>query len=343
MIMALDHLIDRPRFLDLPMLNPLSEVLRSLRLKGGVFLEAALTAPWAVSSYLTAEHCRPILANPAHMMSCHFVVEGRMQASIGGEPAVEIGTGGLLLVPRNDVHVLASEPGITPVDGNDLVMPTPGGGLARIVHGGGGARTRLVCGFLGTDDLHHPLIDALPRCLTADTRQAASRPLLEASFAFAAAELHAGRIASSDVLAQLSEMLFVEAVHRYVAALDATAVGWLGALKDPQIGRALALLHRDIAMPWTADHLAREVGMSRSAFVERFTTHVGVPPIRYLTRWRMETAKIQLRRSAHSVAQVAHAVGYDSDEAFSRAFKREIGLAPAAWRAQRAGGGRAAH
>jgi AraC-like DNA-binding protein len=170
--------------------------------------------------------------------------------------------------------------------------------------------------------------------LTLDVRQGMSRNWIEASVRFAAAELAGGMLASSSVMSRLSETLFVEAVRHYSSTLADENAGWLKGLKDPQVGRALALIHQNIRTPWSAETLAREVAMSRSAFMDRFTTLVGIPPIRYLTVWRLRTAKLQLRETGKSVSQLAHSVGYESEEAFSRAFKREFGLSPVRWRAQ---------
>jgi AraC-like DNA-binding protein len=270
------------------------------------------------------------------MIAYHFLIEGRMTVSVEGEPARDVNAGEVVMLPRNDTHVLASGPGIAPVDGHHLVQPAPDGGLARVIYGGGGEPVRLVCGFLGCEDARNPLIASLPRLLTVDVQQATSRDLIETSLKFAVAELIDGRLAASSVLSRLSELLLVEAVRRYVETFGEPQTGWLRGLKDPNVGRALALLHQDVAAPWTVEMLAKEVALSRSAFVDRFTSLVGVPPIRYLTAWRMEIAKIQLRETTKSIAQVAYTVGYESEEAFSRAFKREIGTSPAPWREQQA-------
>jgi AraC-like DNA-binding protein len=318
------------------MADTLSDVLRSVRLRGGVFLDARFTAPWAVNSYVTAKDCMPILASPAQMIAYHFLIEGRMLVSVEGEPALEVRAGEVVLLPRNDTHVLASAPGVAPVDGHRLVRPAPYGGLGRVDYGGGGAPVRMVCGFLGCEDGYNPLIDSLPRLLAVDVHEATSRDLIESSLKFAVGELVEGRLAASGVLSRLSELLLVEAVRRYADGLGDHKTGWLRGLRDPNVGRALALIHRNIAAPWTAETLAKEVALSRSAFMDRFTTLVGVPPIRYLTSWRMETAKIELRETPKSVAQVAYTVGYESEEAFSRAFKREVGVSPAPWRERHA-------
>jgi len=317
-------------------MDPLSDVLRSVRLTGGVFLDARFTAPWSVSGNMAAEDCRSFLASPEHVpaqiIAYHVVIAGELFAAVDGEPPMHVAAGEIVLIPRNDTNSLASAAGLKPLKARDLVQAPNGGGLPWIRHGGGGAATHIVCGFLASDDAYNPLIAALPRLLKVDIREAASRDWIEASIRFAAAELTHGRVASPDVMSRVAELLFVEAVRRYADALPSDAAGWLRGLKDPQVGRALALIHRDIAGPWSAESLAREVALSRSAFIERFTGLVGVPPIRYLTSWRLQTARLRLRESSRSLRQIAHAVGYTAEEAFSRAFKREFGVSPGRWR-----------
>ncbi|MDC7786797.1 AraC family transcriptional regulator [Rhodoplanes sp. TEM] len=315
--------------------DPLSDLLRSVRLVGGVFLDARFTAPWSISARMTAEDCLPFLKAPAQLVAYHVAVSGRFALIIDGEPPLEVRPGEIVLLPRNDVHVMASAPDVVPVSARALIRPAEDGGLAHIDHGGGGDETRMVCGFLATEDVHVALAAVLPRVLKVDIREAASRDLIEASVRFAANELASGRLGSSEVMSRLSELLLAEAMRHATAARAADA-GLLRGLADPQIGRALALIHRDLAAPWSADRLARAAGLSRTAFVERFGRLVGMPPIRYLTAGRLETARLQLRETARSAAQIAHAVGYESEEAFSRAFKRAFGLSPAAWRRTRA-------
>ncbi len=318
------------------MMDPLSDALRSVRLTGGIFLDAHFTAPWCVTAQIGAEDCKPFLASVAQVIAYHFVVDGALYVCVGDEPPMQVQAGEIVLLPRNDLHILASAPGLRPVRTGTLIQPAADGGLARISHGGGGEPSRLVCGFLGTEDAYNPLIAALPSVLRFGVHEAASRDWIEASVRFAASELAAGRLASSGVMSRLSELLLVEAVRQYASTLAENEAGWLRGLRDPQVGRALALIHRDIGAPWSAETLAREVGLSRSAFMDRFRELIGVPPIRYLTIWRLRTARLQLRETGKSVGQLAHAVGYGSEEAFSRAFKREFGLSPARWREQKA-------
>jgi AraC-like DNA-binding protein len=315
-------------------MDPLSEVLRSVRLTGGIFLDSRFTAPWCVFTQLLPDDIKSFLAMPTQVIAYHFIIEGRLLITVDGEPPMEAGTGEVVLLPRNDAHTMTSALGLKPVPASDLIQPSAEGGLARISHGGGGEEVHLVCGFLASEDLHNPLIATLPRMLKLDVRQGTSRDWVEASVRFAASELSKGNFASSSVLSRLSELLFVEAVREYSSKLGEREAGWLKGLADPQIGRALALIHHDIGAPWSAEALAKEVALSRSAFVDRFTTLVGLPPIRYLTLWRLQTARLNLRETRTPIAQLAHSVGYESEEAFSRAFKREFGLPPARWRDQ---------
>jgi AraC-like DNA-binding protein len=336
MILPLVGLTIRPDLETTRMTDALSDVLRSVRLKGGVFLDAQFTAPWAVSSYVTSKDCRPVLAMPTQIIGYHFVVEGRMLASVKGEPAVEVRAGEVVLLPRNDTHILASDPDVPPVDGHGLVQRAPDGRLARVRYGGGGTPVHIVCGFLGCEDVQDPLIASLPRLLTVNVQEATSRELIETTMNFAVGEPFESRVAASSVISRLSELLLIEAVRRYADGIGGQQAGWLRGLKDLSVGRALALIHQNLAAPWTAESLAKEVALSRSAFADRFTSLVGVPPIRYLTSWRMETAKIQLLETRKSIAQVGYTVGYESEEAFSRAFKREVGISPAPWREKHA-------
>jgi AraC-like DNA-binding protein len=315
--------------------DALSDVLRVIRLVGGVFLEAEFTVPWCVSGKVSAEHCKPFQVTPRHVIASHFVAAGRMQLQIEGSDPIEAWAGELLLLPHNDMHVFGSDLTLPVTPAHQFMQTAPRGGFTRIRFGGGGAATQLLCGFLGSDISFSPLLSSLPRVLKLDVRATPSGAWIESSFRFAINEIAAGRMGSATVIAKLSELLFVEAVGQFVASLPAEKRGWLAGLRDPQIGRALALLHGRPTEAWTAEMLAAQVGMSRSVFADRFRALIGEPPMHYLTLWRMHVAAQQLREGPASVAQVAFAVGYDSEAAFSRAFKRQFGTSPGVWRRQR--------
>lgn len=288
-----------------------------------------------MTSQLKPEHCAPLLGPASHMIFYHYVVEGQLHVGLEGEDAFVLGPGEVVLLPRNDVHLLGSDLGLTPALGSDIIRPPKDGELFSIHHGGDGARTRLVCGFLGCDSADgNPVISTLPAALRLNIEDGGAAEWIRSSFQFAADEVAAGRPGSEAVLAKLSELLFVEAVRRYADTLPEDQTGWLAGLRDPYVARALALLHRDIARSWTVDELGREVGLSRSALADRFTHLIGVPPMHYLTNWRLQVAAQELRNSSAALAQIAGTVGYESEAAFSRAFKKAFGTAPATWRRQ---------
>ena len=217
--------------------------------------------------------------------------------------------------------------------GSDIIQPPKDGGLFSIRHGGAGGRTRMICGFLGCASAEgNPVISTLPSLLKLNVEQGGAAEWIRSTFQYAAEEVSAGRPGSETVLAKLSELLFVEAVRRYAEALPDGQTGWLAGLREPYVARALALLHRDITRRWTVDDLGREVGLSRSALADRFIRLIGAPPMHYLANWRMQVATQQLRSTSASLAQIAEIVGYDSEAAFSRAFKKAFGAAPATWR-----------
>jgi AraC-like DNA-binding protein len=305
-----------------------------IRLAGGVFLEAELSAPWCISGKVSADDCRPFMVTPRHIIASHFVAAGRMQLRIDGGDTIEVRASELVLLPHNDAHTFGSDLNVAVMPARQVIRPPPGGGISRIKYGGGGEVTQLLCGFLGSEAAFSPLLASLPPVLKLDLRATASGAWIESSFRFAVSEIAAGRIGSGTVITKLSELLFVEAVSQFVASLTGERRGWLAGLRDPQIGRALALLHARATDEWTAESLALEVGMSRSVFAERFTSLVGHPPMHYLALWRMHLAAQQLREGHGSVAQIAFEVGYGSEAAFSRAFKRQFGTSPGIWRRQ---------
>jgi AraC-like DNA-binding protein len=316
-------------------MDALSDVLRVAHLTGGVFLHADFFAPWCMAARVAPEHCTPVLGPASHLILYHYVVEGDLHIRVDGEDGegLTIGAGEVVLLPRNDLHLMGSDLSLPPVVGTDIIQPPKDGGLFSIHHGGTGGRTRMICGFLGCASAEgNPVISTLPSLLKLNVEQGGAAEWIRSTFQYAAEEVSAGRPGSETVLAKLSELLFVEAVRRYAEALPDGQTGWLAGLREPYVARALALLHRDVARRWTVDNLGREVGLSRSALADRFIRLIGVPPMHYLANWRMQVAIQKLRNTSASLAQVAEIVGYDSEAAFSRAFKRAFGAAPATWR-----------
>lgn len=320
-------------------MDALSDVLRVVRMKGGLFLHAEFTAPWCISSQLGADDCALLLKGARHFVQYHYVIDGHFLARCGDGPAKEVGPGQVIMTPHNDPHFMGTDLGGPATPSRQLVTVPPHGGLWEIHHGGGGEKSRIVCGWLGCDLVKgNPLIDALPPMLIFDTGDAAAPSWIKGTLDFAAGEISAGRAGSETVLAKLSELLFVEALRRYVDELPADQTGWLAGLRDQYISRALARMHADVAKPWTVDDLGREVGLSRSALADRFSAVMGETPMRYLTRWRLQVAAHALQTSDAPLAEVAEQVGY-TEFAFNRAFKREFGASPALWRKAEAAAG----
>jgi AraC-like DNA-binding protein len=314
-------------------MDTLSEILRVGRLRGGIFLHAEFTAPWCILSEVTAKDMGGLLEGSERLVLYHYVAEGRLVAGLPGGSPLEVGAGEVVIFPHNDAHLLGSRLDLAPVKAGQLVRVPPDGGPWVIRHGGGGEVTRVVCGFLGCDCFDgNPLAAALPPILHFDTRQGARAAWLRSSLEFAAHEIAERRAGSQAVLAKLSELLFVEAVRRYAETLPPQHSGWLAGLRDQFISRALVAIHARVREQWTVDDLGREVGLSRSALAGRFTRLIGEPPMRYLARWRLQLAANRLRNSDMPLARIAREVGYESEAAFNRAFKRSFGAPPAAWR-----------
>jgi len=314
-------------------MDALQDILRTMRLSGAIFLEADFTAPWCVTSKLTPEDCKPFMPEPNQLIAYHYVTAGRLVVETEGMPAVTVAAGEVILLPRNDEHVIGSGENLKPISADGLIQPANDGGLARIVHGGGGERTQILCGFLGTNAPKTPVCDLLPKMLTISFEQQVGR-WIESSVRLAAGRMCQAGPQSPALLGRLAELLFIEAVSRYVAALPQETSGWLAGLRDPIIGRALALLHGPMTHRWTTEELAREVGLSRSAFAERFTSLIGEPPMRYLAHWRLQAAAQRLTNSHEPIARIAFEAGYDSEAAFNRAFKRMFSLPPSGFRQQ---------
>ena len=306
-------------------MDALSDVLRVAHLTGGVFLHAEFFAPWCIATRVAPEHCAPFLGPASHLIIYHYVVEGDLRVRVDGEhgDGIVIEAGEVVLLPRNDLHLMGSDLSLQPVAGGDIIHPPKNGGLFSIHHGGDGRRTRMVCGFLGCASAErNPVISSLPPLLKLKVEQGGAAEWIRSTFQYAAEEVAVGRPGSETVLAKLSELLFVETVRRYAEGVPDGQTGWFAGLRDPHVARALALLHREIARRWTVDDLGREVGLSRSALADRFIRMIGVPPMHYLSNWRMQVATEKLRNTSASLAQVAELVGYESEAAFSRAFKR---------------------
>jgi AraC-like DNA-binding protein len=326
--------------------DALSEVLGTIRLTGAVFLDMELRAQW---SYLTAPArtiADALMPDADHVIPYHLVTQGTCYARLLDGGPVELHAGDLILFPAGDRHVLATaseaalrlEP--TEITGESLDQFLKRGQIAALRTGSSGETTRIVCGFLACDRrLAEPILLSLPRMLRVGMRDGGTAAWVQSSIRYSVAESAASRPGSAIVLARLSEVLFAEAIRHYMDELPPGTSGWLAGLRDRYVGRALSLLHEQPAHPWTVDELAGKVGLSRSALSQRFGALVGAPPMQYLARWRTSLAATQLRDSDSAIIRVATEVGYESEAAFNRAFKREFGLPPAAWRKRAARNG----
>lgn len=313
-------------------MDPLSDLLRVMRLDGAYFYAVEAAAPWSVETAAARELTPRIMPAAEHLISYHLVTSGRCYGGLVGEDPVELVSGDVIVFPQGDAHVMSSEPARRPGANVHRVYSTR---YREVVVLGGAAEhdTSFFCGFLGCDRRpFNPLLTALPRQLhvrglSPDAFGGFTRQLVE--------ESRQGKAGAEAVLTRLAELMFIAVLRRYLEDLPPEHTGWLAGLRDELVGRVLALLHDRPGHPWTLDELAREAQSSRSNVARRFTELVGQPPMQYLTEWRMQVAASLLLRSGAKVAAVGATVGYDSEAAFSRAFKKATGIAPGAWRDER--------
>ncbi len=319
--------------------DTLSAVLGAVRLSGGMFFRVELRAPYAVTALGVEDIIASYAPGALHLMPFHLVTRGEIWFDVlGGEP-VQLRTGDVVVLPHGAVHTLTDTPGRSAVPVGSL-QHAIAGMPPTLRWGGNGPPSAALCGFFHCDGrIFNPLIDALPEVVV--VRHDADRSdwltlTLERTFT----ETLEHRPGGAALVERLTELLFIDVIQRYVE--EHAVGGWLGALDDPVVGRALALLHASPDRRWSTAELANAVGASRSMLNQRFTEVVRMPPMRYLAAWRMEMAAQQLIESRESIAAIASAVGYESEAAFNRAFRRHAGEPPAAWRrALRAGGSHA--
>lgn len=328
-----EELIKAPRLAGELHVEVMTDILSSMRLSGAVVFDAELVAPFCIVSHYGPEDCAKFFPVPAHLIPYHYVTEGRMWVQIGEDEPVLAEAGDLVLLARNDRHLLYSAPGVPVQEMEDVTIE--GAGPVCVRQEGSGARTRMYCGYLGSTSPEPALMQNLPPLMKVRMGDGARRLWTASSLQLAAGELQK----EPETVARMTELLFGEAVRRYLEALPEGEAAWLAGLRDPQIAKALRLIHDRYAQAWDVVSLAREVGMSRSAFAERFTQLIGEPPMRYFARWRMKIAANMLRDGRRNSGVVAFDVGFSSEAAFVRAFRREYGAPPATWRRQQQTGG----
>jgi pimeloyl-ACP methyl ester carboxylesterase/AraC-like DNA-binding protein len=306
-------------------MDVLDEILSSLRLTGGVVIDGEFTGDFCVAATFTPNHFAPFFPQPDTLISYHYVRSGQLLIEVPGLPPVLIDAGTVAILPRNDPHTLASRIGLPPADASQVSWVTKEG-VHRVAVGTDGPKAEVWCGFLGAQKSSaHPLLDALPPLLILDIAGGEAQ-WLDSSMRFLAEQTP-----SSEVVAKLAELFLAQAIRDYVEQLPAGSTGWLRGLTDPAVSKALSIIHTRYAEDLDVEGLAQEVGVSRSVLGERFTELLGEPPMRYCAGWRMRVAANMLRDGSNT-ASVAYAVGFNSEAAFNRAFKREYGEPPATWR-----------
>lgn len=310
-------------------MDPLSDVLRAVRVDGAFFYAVEASSPWRVNASAATQLTPRILPHAEHLISYHIVTEGRCWGGVKGDDLIELHPGDVIVFPQGDPHVMASSPDAPIIEADAAMAPPRYPNVMRI---GDASRrnTSFVCGFFGCDRRpFNPLLATLPRRLH---MRGLSQGWLGVFTREVVEESRQNRAGAECVLTRLAELMFIQVVRQYLETLPEGQTGWLAGLRDPLIGKALTQLHGRPAHPWTLAELAGEVAGSRSKLAERFNELVGQPPMQYLTHWRMQLAANLLSRAGAKVAAVAAEVGYGSEAAFSRAFKKATGVSPGSWR-----------
>jgi len=319
-------------------MDALSDVLRAVRLSGAFFFDVQACAPWCAETPLGSSVVEKMFPGSDHLICYHLIMEGSCWATLEGQEPIKLVAGDIIVLPHGDTHVLATAPGMRKSPEMSMYRRPNDGKLPSKISMGtaGGETAHFVCGFLGCDSRpYNPLLTALPRVIVVNDHASGA---LGAYFRAALAESKSERMGSADLLGRISELMFVDVVRRHLESLPADRMNWLAGLRDSYVGRALMALHANPARDWTLELLAAEAALSRSSFAERFAEFVGHPPMQYLTNWRMQLATNYLRNGTESVSAIANRVGYESEAAFSRAFKKVVGSPPSEWREQRVTG-----
>jgi len=310
----------------------LAETLRAVRLTGSVFLDACFTAPFGLISPKRFDANTP-MAHLRHVSVFHLIASGGCSVQLANGECREVSAGDIMLMPFADQHKFSNGRAVDVPLADDLVRPGPLKGIWTINHGGGGAETRMVCGFIESSEfLLTPVFRTLPALLVDRAEDDQVSALIKSTVSQILALTESAVPGSELMLGRLMELLFVEVLRRYATRLPHSAKGWFAALNDPLLGRALQSLHREPARRWTVEDLARQAGSSRTVLAERFHEVLGQAPIEYITCWRMQLAAERIRAGHGCLAAIAADVGYDSEAAFNRAFKRVTGVTPGRWR-----------
>jgi AraC-like DNA-binding protein len=314
-------------------MDPYSEILSALKLKGAVFFRAEFSAPWFIDAPPSSQLAAALGLDDTNVVSFHLLTEGEATVELPDGGILGLTEGEIVIFPHGDAHHLMSRDGTCRIEDAAVAPKVRARDLSPLRCGGGGAAAKFVCGYMACDPFFsRSVVQGLPAVISVNIRSDPAGRWVESSLLHLLDEVGSKNVGSEAVLAKLSEALFIEALRKYAAQLPEGNAGWLAAARDPYIGRALVLLHGRLAHPWTISGLAQNVGLSRSAFVERFSRLLSVPPMTYLTRLRLHMAARALVTSALSMPAIAAHVGYESEAAFNRAFSREMGMPPARYR-----------
>lgn len=317
-------------------MDVLSEVLKGLTLDGAVFFNGEFSKPWCAHEPDACTMASYIPSRPKNVIIFHLITHGQgyVRTQEDGR-TLPFGAGDIIIFPQGHAHILGNGPPVPPIDSSAEVRKVLAEGRMISQFGGGGELTKVICGYLTYNvQLGQVFLAGLPPIIKVHIRDSPSGQWLESTFQYSVDHAESGGPGSTAVIAKLSEVLFVETFRLYITKLPPTQTGWLAGVRDPAVGKALALLHQQPSHPWTIASLAEAVGLSRSVLAERFQHYLSDTPIGYLTRWRMQLAAQVLTSSSKSVAEVADEVGYESEPSFNRAFKREFGVPPARFRSQ---------
>jgi AraC-like DNA-binding protein len=317
-------------------MDVLSEVLKTVKLDGAVFFNGEFSSPWCAREPDACTMASYLPARPKHVIIFHLMTEGRGYVRIEEDGrGVPLQAGDIVILPQGNAHFMGNGHPVTPIDSAAQLQRVLAEGRMISQVGGGGELTKLICGYLTCDpQLCQVFLAGLPPIVKVHIRDSPSGQWLESTFQYSVDHAESSGPGSTAVIAKLSEVLFVETIRLYIAKLPPTQTGWLAGVRDPDVGKALALLHKQPSHPWTIASLANAVGLSRSVLAERFRHYLSDTPMGYLTRWRLQLAAQVLTSTSKSVAEVAGEVGYESEPSFNRAFKREFGIPPARFRTQ---------
>jgi AraC-like DNA-binding protein len=317
-------------------MDVLSEVLETVRLDGALFYNGEFTAPWCFHSPRSSTLASYLSDAQRHVIIFHLLTEGRGYAHLDGDGRpVALDAGDIVIFPHGDAHVLGNGPPVTPMDSSRELERVLSLGLKLSRMGGGGEVTKFICGYMACDrQLSAVFLGGLPPLMKVNIRNGPAGQWLENSLRYSVDTADPSSPGGKAVLAKLAEVLFVETLRHYIALLPQEQTGWLAGVRDPEIGKALALLHQKPAHPWTIALLGSEIGVSRSVLAERFRRYLSESPMAYLAHWRLQLGAQLLKSTSRSVAEIAAEVGYESEPSFNRAFKRQFGLPPARFRSQ---------